>query len=46
MLDLIQNVELLKRDGVDLVEGVEAGDVLSVAFDDVDDVVFGGIAFD
>ena len=46
MLDLIQDVELFKSNGVYLVEGVEAGDVLSVAFDDVDDVVFGGIAFD
>lgn len=46
MIDSVDNLELLEGNGVDLVEGVEARDVLPVAFDDVDDVVLCGVAFD
>lgn len=46
MLDLIENVEFVKSNGVDLVEGIEAGDVFAVSFDYIDNVIFCGIALD
>ena len=46
VVDLVQNVQLVEGNGVDFVEGVEAGDVLSVSLDDVDDVILGSIAFE
>jgi hypothetical protein len=44
VLDLVEDVELVEGDGVDFIESVEAGDVLAVALDDIDDVVLGGVA--
>jgi len=40
---LVQEVELLNGDGVDLVEDVEAGDVHSVLFNDINQLVHGGV---
>lgn len=42
--DLVDDVELLDRDLIDLVETVDAGYVDAVALDDVDEVVYGGVA--
>ena len=39
--DAVQQVELLDRDRVDLVEHVDGGDVDAVALDDVDEIVRG-----
>jgi hypothetical protein len=46
MLDLIENVKLVKSNSVDLVECVETRDVFAVSFDNVDNIVFCGITLD
>lgn len=46
MLDLIENVKLVKGNSIDLVESIEARDVLAVSFDNVDNIVFCGITLD
>lgn len=46
VLDLIEDVEFVEGDGIDLVERIQAGDVFTVAFNHIDNVVFGSVAFD
>lgn len=45
MVDLIKNVELIECDGINFVESVKAGNVLSVALDNVNNIVFCGVTF-
>lgn len=45
MLDLIQNVELLKGQCIDFVQSIQTWNVLSVSLNDIDDIIFGSIAF-
>lgn len=44
MLNLIQNVQLVKGNSIDFVEGIQTRYILPVALDHVDDVVFGCVA--
>lgn len=46
MVDLIEDVQLIEGDRVDLVERIQAGNVLSVALDNIDDIVFSCVALD
>lgn len=44
MFYLIENVELIKSQGVNLVKGIQTRNVFSISFNDIDDIVFSGIA--
>jgi hypothetical protein len=46
MFYLIKDVELIKSQCVNLVKSIQAGDVFSISFDDIDDIVFSGIALE
>lgn len=46
MVDLIENVQLIEGDRIDLIERIQAGNVLSVALNDINDVVFSCVALD
>lgn len=46
MIDSIDDLQFLKGDGIDFVQSVKAGDVLSVPLYDVDNVVLCCIALD
>ena len=45
VINLVKNVQLLKSNRIDFVESVQAGDVLSVAFNYIDNIVFSCVAF-
>jgi len=45
MLNLIQNIQLIQSQCINLIQRVQTGNVLSVSFDDIDDVIFSSIAF-
>jgi hypothetical protein len=46
VLYLVKDFKLLEGDGVDFVEGIQTWDVLAIALDHIDDVVFCGIALE
>lgn len=46
MLNPIQDLQLLEGNGVNLVQGIQAGNVLPVALYYVDNVVLRSVAFD
>ena len=43
MIYLVQDFQLLQRDGVNLIQCIQAGNILPVALNDVNDVVFSRI---
>ena len=43
MIYLVQDFQLLQRDGVNLIQRIQAGNILPVALYDVNDVVFSRI---
>lgn len=45
MFNLVQNVQFVKSYSINFVQCVQARDILSIALDDVDDVVLACIAF-
>ena len=45
MLNLIQDIEFIESNGIYLVQGIQAWDVFSVSFDNIDYIVLCGIAF-
>lgn len=46
MLNLIQDIELIQCQSINFIERIQARNVLSVSFNDINDVVFSSVAFD
>ena len=43
MLNLIKNIELIQSNGVYFVQGIETGNVFSIALNDINDIVLSSI---
>ena len=46
MLNLIQDIQLIKSNGIYFIERIEAGNILPVSFYNINDVIFCGITLD
>lgn len=45
MLDLIQNIELIQCQSINFIQCIQARNILSISFDNIDDIILSGIAF-